>query len=93
VWNAGAEHRYDWTADEVLGRHTLEVARLEMSQEERTRGAPGGSSMSAFLADEGQRSGGFGGAPCRPAPITSERPRKLESRGATLFVAARRLSS
>jgi hypothetical protein len=36
VWNAGADHLYGWTADEVLGRHTLEVARLEMSQEERT---------------------------------------------------------
>jgi PAS domain S-box-containing protein len=36
VWNAGAERLYGWTADEVLGRHTLEVARLEMSQEERT---------------------------------------------------------
>jgi PAS domain S-box-containing protein len=36
VWNAGAERLYGWTAEEVLGRHTLEVARLEMSQEERT---------------------------------------------------------
>ncbi|MEA2444345.1 MAG: hypothetical protein QOJ12_1637 [Thermoleophilales bacterium] len=36
VWNAGAERLYGWTADEVLGRHTLEVARLEMSQEQRT---------------------------------------------------------
>jgi PAS domain S-box-containing protein len=35
LWNAGAERLYGWTADEVLGRHTLEVARLEMSQEER----------------------------------------------------------
>jgi PAS domain S-box-containing protein len=35
VWNAGAERLYGWRADEVLGRHTLEVARLEMSQEER----------------------------------------------------------
>ncbi len=35
VWNAGAERMYGWTADEVLGRHTLEVARLEMSYEER----------------------------------------------------------
>ena len=26
---------YGWTADEVLGRQTLEVARLEMSYEER----------------------------------------------------------
>jgi PAS domain S-box-containing protein len=36
VWNAGAERLYGWTEDEVLGRHTLEVARLELSQEERT---------------------------------------------------------
>src|SRR3954465_10102913 len=35
VWNPGAERLYGWTADEVLGRHTLEVARLEMSWEER----------------------------------------------------------
>jgi PAS domain S-box-containing protein len=36
VWNAAAERLYGWTADEVLGRHTLEVAKLEMSDEERT---------------------------------------------------------
>ncbi|MEA2303626.1 MAG: hypothetical protein QOH43_906 [Solirubrobacteraceae bacterium] len=36
VWSAGAERMYGWTADEVLGRHTLEVARLEMSQAERS---------------------------------------------------------
>jgi PAS domain S-box-containing protein len=35
VWNAGAERMYGWSADEVVGRHTLEVARLEMSDEER----------------------------------------------------------
>ena len=35
VWNPGAERMYGWAADEVLGRHTLEVARLEMSYEER----------------------------------------------------------
>src|SRR4051812_6382614 len=35
AWNAGAERMYGWTADEVLGRHTLDVARLEMSYEER----------------------------------------------------------
>jgi PAS domain S-box-containing protein len=35
VWNPGAERMYGWTADEVLGRHTLEVARLEMTYEER----------------------------------------------------------
>src|SRR3954470_12219549 len=27
VWNPGAERMYGWTADDVLGRHTLEVAR------------------------------------------------------------------
>jgi PAS domain S-box-containing protein len=36
TWSAGAERLYGWTADEVLGRHTLEVARLEMSHEQRT---------------------------------------------------------
>jgi PAS domain S-box-containing protein len=35
VWNGGAERLYGWTADEVLGRHTLEVVRTEMSHEER----------------------------------------------------------
>jgi PAS domain S-box-containing protein len=35
VWNPGAERMYGWTADEVLGRHTLQVARLEMSYDER----------------------------------------------------------
>jgi PAS domain S-box-containing protein len=35
VWSKGAERMYGWTADEVLGRHTLEVARLEMAYEER----------------------------------------------------------
>src|SRR3954447_26457702 len=35
VWNTGAERMYGWTADEVLGRHTLDVARLEMTYEER----------------------------------------------------------
>ena len=35
AWNTGAERMYGWTTDEVLGRHTLEVARLEMSYEER----------------------------------------------------------
>lgn len=35
VWNQGAERMYGWTADEVVGRHTLEVAQLEMSYEDR----------------------------------------------------------
>jgi PAS domain S-box-containing protein len=35
MWNKGAERLYGWTADEVLGRHTLDVAHLEMSYEER----------------------------------------------------------
>jgi PAS domain S-box-containing protein len=35
VWNKGAERMYGWTADEVVGRHTREVARLEMSSEQR----------------------------------------------------------
>jgi PAS domain S-box-containing protein len=35
AWNTGAERMYGWTRDEVLGRHTLEVARVEMSHEER----------------------------------------------------------
>ena len=35
AWNTGAVRMYGWTADEGLGRHTLEVARLEMSYEER----------------------------------------------------------
>jgi PAS domain S-box-containing protein len=36
IWSAGAERLYGWTAGEVLGRHTLEVARLEMTHEQRT---------------------------------------------------------
>jgi PAS domain S-box-containing protein len=36
VWNAGAERLCGWTADEVLGRHALEVTRLEMSHAPRT---------------------------------------------------------
>jgi PAS domain S-box-containing protein len=35
-WNPGAERLYGWTADEVVGRHTTDVAKLEMSDEERS---------------------------------------------------------
>jgi PAS domain S-box-containing protein len=35
VWNAGAERLYGWTAEEVLGRHTLEVIHLDMPHEQR----------------------------------------------------------
>ncbi|HEV7884887.1 MAG TPA: PAS domain-containing protein [Solirubrobacteraceae bacterium] len=35
AWNKGAERMYGWTADEVMGRHTLGVARLDMSDGER----------------------------------------------------------
>jgi PAS domain S-box-containing protein len=35
AWNGGAERMYGWTAEEVIGRHTLEVAHLEMTDAER----------------------------------------------------------
>lgn len=35
AWNTGAERMYGWTRDEVLGRHTLQVARVAMNYEER----------------------------------------------------------
>ncbi|MFL5840645.1 MAG: PAS domain S-box protein [Thermoleophilaceae bacterium] len=36
VWNAGAERLYGWTASEVVGRHANEVARTNLSEEERS---------------------------------------------------------
>lgn len=35
VWNKAAERMYSWTSEEVLGRHTLEVAQLDISAAER----------------------------------------------------------
>jgi PAS domain S-box-containing protein len=35
VWNEGAERIYGWKADEVMGRHTRDFIRLDMSDEER----------------------------------------------------------
>jgi PAS domain S-box-containing protein len=36
VWNGGAERLYGWSADEVVGRHADDVARTNLSEEERT---------------------------------------------------------
>src|SRR6185312_15045898 len=36
VWNRGAERLYGWTAAEVVGRHADEVARTNLSEQERT---------------------------------------------------------
>jgi len=36
VWNTGAERLYGWSAAEVVGRHANEVARTNLSEEERT---------------------------------------------------------
>jgi PAS domain-containing protein len=35
VWSKGAERMYGWTEEEVIGRHTTDVADLEMSDEAR----------------------------------------------------------
>jgi PAS domain S-box-containing protein len=35
AWNLGAERMYGWTAGEVLGRHVTEIARLDLSDDER----------------------------------------------------------
>lgn len=36
VWNKGAARLYGWRAEEVVGRHANEVARTNLSEEERT---------------------------------------------------------
>jgi PAS domain S-box-containing protein len=34
AWNRGAEEIYGWTAEEVLGRSVMEVARTDLSDEQ-----------------------------------------------------------
>jgi PAS domain S-box-containing protein len=36
VWNKGAERLYGWRAEEVVGRHANDVARTNLSEEQRT---------------------------------------------------------
>jgi PAS domain S-box-containing protein len=36
AWNKGAERLYGWTAEEAVGRHADEVARTNLSEQERT---------------------------------------------------------
>jgi PAS domain S-box-containing protein len=47
AWNKGAERLYGWTAEEVIGRHANEVARTNLSEDERT-------AMRRELADVGR---------------------------------------